>query len=235
VALAQAGLNRARLAAWSRATRRRVGRLELDAPHGPGLTGRLPRVELTHLGRPGDGVLRVRIGLGVRIGAGVVLEVLPTGTCTLELGDDVALGDGVHLLLRGGAIRLGAHTQVRAFSVLKAEGEIVAAGRNLLSYGSVVHCAQRVTLGERTALGEHTTIADSEHTTSGDDFYNAPLDVAPVTLGANVLGGAGAVYTRGTTVGDDCQVAAGAVLAGGSAYPARSLIAGVPARVVRAL
>jgi maltose O-acetyltransferase len=224
--------------AYLRARLRRHGaRLELDAPHGARVHG-LPRVRATTWGPAapgGDRVLRLRLGHGVRIGSGLVLEVNPGSTNTIELGDHVELGELVHLVVRGGAVRLGARTVVRSFAVLKADGELVTAGDNMLSYGVVVHCAQRVALGARTIVAERSSLVDSDHRAEGDDFYNAPPDIAPVELGDNVLVGANVVVTAGTRIGSDSIVAAGTVTTGREAFPAGSLLAGAPARVVRAL
>ena len=55
-----------------------------------------------------------------------------------------------------------------------------------------------------------------------------------VRVGADTLVGIGAKLLSGTDVGPECVIAAGAVLAPGLVVPARSVVMGVPGRVVRA-
>ena len=56
-----------------------------------------------------------------------------------------------------------------------------------------------------------------------------------VRVGADTLVGIGAKLLSGTDVGPGCVIAAGAVLPPGTVVPARSLVMGVPGRVVRAV
>ena len=56
---------------------------------------------------------------------------------------------------------------------------------------------------------------------------------APIVLERNVWIGAGATVLHGVTVGADAVVAAGAVVT--RDVPAATLVAGVPARVVRSI
>jgi carbonic anhydrase/acetyltransferase-like protein (isoleucine patch superfamily) len=55
-----------------------------------------------------------------------------------------------------------------------------------------------------------------------------------VRVGADTLVGIGAKLLSGTDVGPECVIAAGAVLPPGMVVPARSVVMGVPGRVVRA-
>jgi acetyltransferase-like isoleucine patch superfamily enzyme len=57
--------------------------------------------------------------------------------------------------------------------------------------------------------------------------------MAPIRIGRGAWIAAGATVLQGVTVGDDAVVAAGAVVT--KDVPPRTLVAGVPARVIRAL
>jgi acetyltransferase-like isoleucine patch superfamily enzyme len=59
------------------------------------------------------------------------------------------------------------------------------------------------------------------------------VTAAPIVVGRNVWIGAGATVLQGVTIGDDAVVAAGAVVT--RDVPPAVLVAGVPARVVRAV
>jgi carbonic anhydrase/acetyltransferase-like protein (isoleucine patch superfamily) len=56
-----------------------------------------------------------------------------------------------------------------------------------------------------------------------------------IRVGADTLVGIGAKLLSGTDVGPECVIAAGAVLAPGMVVPPRSVVMGVPGRVVRAV
>jgi len=52
-------------------------------------------------------------------------------------------------------------------------------------------------------------------------------------VGDRCLIGMGAILLGGSVIGDECIVAAGAVVKEGAVIPPRSLVAGVPARIVK--
>ena len=208
--------------------RRRGGRLELDAPHGLSFDSP-PRIRALMTG-DGAGTLKLKIGRRVRLGHDVQLEVWAQGSNALELGDDAYLLDGVRLLLRSGSISIGARTNVRDYAVLKSEGLLDIGADSQVSYHSVVHCRERVSLGDRVIMAERVTIVDSEKNRDGSDapMVDQPLRVAPVTLEHGVFVAAGAVITHGSRIGRNATVAANAVLTGGD-YPAGWVIGGAPA------
>lgn len=210
-------------------------RLVVDAPAGTRLGGRV-RVELDPWGRPGDATFTLRAGEGARIGADVDLVLHAAGTNVLELGDRAALGDRVRLELRDGAIRLGPRTRVRSGVVLKSEGDLALGARVEVSWYAVMHCANRLRLDDFAGVAERVTIVDSDHPHdgSGAHFYEQPIRLGTVDVGRNAFLAAGCILTAGTVIGPNSVVAAGAVVPGGT-FPEGSLVAGVPARVVRAL
>jgi len=55
------------------------------------------------------------------------------------------------------------------------------------------------------------------------------------TIGNRVLVGMGSIIMDDATVGDECIIGAGAVVTPGTKIPSRSMVLGVPAKVVRGL
>ncbi len=55
------------------------------------------------------------------------------------------------------------------------------------------------------------------------------------TVGDNVLVGMGAILMNRSVIGDECLIAAGALVPEGAVIPPRSLVVGVPAKVIREL
>jgi acetyltransferase-like isoleucine patch superfamily enzyme len=77
------------------------------------------------------------------------------------------------------------------------------------------------------AIGERVTIRDSDdHLITGG---SGP--VAPIRIGDHVWIGSGVTVLRGVEIGDGAVVAAGAVVT--RSVPAKCLVGGVPARVLR--
>ena len=202
--------HRLRFRAWCAVTaarlRRAGGRLQVEAPHGARLDS-WPHVQLGS-----GGTVTLRLGRGVKLGRATHLDL--DGNGMLDLGDGVVLWHGVRLQLEGGAIRVGAHVDVRDGVVLKARGELTVGRETVLSYGATVHCAERIEIGEHVAMGERVSVLDSDHTHHRDErpVLQQPIKVAPVTIGRNVLLGANSVVLRGAQVEPNSVVAAGSVV-----------------------
>ncbi len=206
----------------------------LDTPYG--LTFDAPPAIKAVKRGEGTGTLTLRAGRGVSLGRNVLLEVWAEGTNVLEFGDDAYVLDGVRLSLRSGAIVLGQAANVRDYSMLKSQGQLLLGREVTVQHGSYLHCTQHLELSELVGTGERVTIIDSEKRHDGTDthFLRQPLRVKPVVLGRNVFVAANAVITHGSRVGANSVIGAGAVLTGGD-YPGGSIIAGAPARVVKRL
>jgi len=231
---------RLRLAVWAARARARmkwVGiRLDFDADEGVVFV-RSPYL-LAGSWEPTDepGSLRIRIGARVRFAPGVIIEAEPSQHSVLEIGDGTRLGANVHIHLRGGTVRIGPRCELRDGCVLKTTGGEIELGEHcFMSYGCVLHATERVVMEDRVAIGERVTLVDSGHDTDGSDLHWAVQGVPtePVVIGANTLVFANVVAAMGANVGPNSQVAAGALVRG--AHPAGSLLAGVPARVVKSL
>lgn len=224
---------RFRLWAWGvRARLRRLGgRLVLEVAEVPRFLG-LPQLEID--GYPGT--LTLRIGRDVKLGRGLVLDVRAGLDGTVELGDRVTVQNGVRLQPWGGAIRLADGVQVRDRCELKSAGELRIGARAILGRTTTVHCEQSVTIGALCGFAERVTVIDSDHGFDGSDtfFMEQPLRSSPVVLADNVFLATNVVVLRGTTVGANSVAAAGAVLNGGD-FPGGHVIAGTPARALKAL
>ena len=211
--------------------RRLGGRLVVEALGAPRLRGPL-RLETG----PRPGTLTLRVGRDVTVGRECIVDLADGLDGTIELGDGAVLQSRVRLQPWGGAIRVGAHAQIRDGCELKSRGELrlgerVTCGRNV-----TLHCHAAITLGDRVGLAERVTIADSDHSADGSDswFLDQPVLSEPVVLERNVFCATNAVVLRGTRLGANAVVAAGAVVIGGE-LPSGWLIGGVPAKALKPL
>ncbi|MFJ7750921.1 DapH/DapD/GlmU-related protein [Arthrobacter sp. NPDC097144] len=88
-----------------------------------------------------------------------------------------------------------------------------------------------ISIGDGCLIGHNAVLATLNHDLSPS--RRADMHPAPVTLGRNVWLGSNVTVLPGVTIGDDAVVAAGAVVT--KDVPARSVVVGSPARVIRTL
>jgi acetyltransferase-like isoleucine patch superfamily enzyme len=160
-----------------------------------------------------------------RIGAGTQLA-FPQGTVfgeqCIELGAHCVIGEGVTLaagMLPG--LELGPEPRIRV-----GDGCVIGRGSHLVAHRSIV-------LGAHVYCGPYVYITDENH--SYDD-PGRPIGTQwpraePVEIGPGSWLAVGCTVLPGTRLGRNVAVAAGAVVRG--SVPDHSVVAGVPARVVR--
>jgi acetyltransferase-like isoleucine patch superfamily enzyme len=107
--------------------------------------------------------------------------------------------------------QVGEGTWIGAFTVIDGSGGLTIGRGCDISSGAQIY-----------------THSSAKRCVSGRRFDQVERE--PVTIGDRVFIGAGAVVTMGVTIGDEAVVAAGAVVT--RDVPARTVVAGVPARPV---
>jgi acetyltransferase-like isoleucine patch superfamily enzyme len=109
-------------------------------------------------------------------------------------------------------------------------GSLVLGERVFINTGATVVATHSITVGDDCLIGDLVAIFDS-------DFHpmepSRPTRTAPVRLGANVWVGRSATILPGVTIGDHSVIAAGSIVT--EDVPARTVVAGVPARSIRTL
>ena len=134
-----------------------------------------------------------------------------------ELIDDSAfIAPGAVIL---GDVRIGAHSSVWYNAVLRGDTEAIAIGpRTNVQDGAVIH----VDAGMPCLIGAGVTIGQR-------------AVVHGALIEDDVLIGIGAIVLSGAQIGHDCIIGAGTLVTGRSVIPPRSMVLGVPGRVVRPL
>ena len=143
-------------------------------------------------------------------------SVLTLPDRTPHIADDAFVADGARIV---GDVTLGPRASVWYNAVLRGDSASITIGAesNLQDNVSVhVDTANPVVLGARVSVGHNAVVHGC-------------------TIGDGSLIGMGAVVLSGAVIGAGCLIAGGAVVLGGTEVPDGSLVAGVPAKVRRAL
>ncbi|ESU22174.1 hypothetical protein FEDK69T_21520 [Flavobacterium enshiense DK69] len=114
-----------------------------------------------------------------------------------------------------------------AFIVVNKNAELVL-GSGYTNNDVEVNCFKSIKIGHQVAISKGVIIRDSDnHVLNGD----ANKMSAPIVIGNHVWIGLRAIILKGVTIGDGAVIAAGAVVI--KDVPANTVVAGVPARVIK--
>jgi acetyltransferase-like isoleucine patch superfamily enzyme len=188
-----------------------------------------------------------RIGRGVRVG----FALLDAGH--VALGDGSAIGHfnlitrvrrfetgrytrvGTMNIIRGGErVSLGDYADVVRFNVLNAipDHDCTTEPESVLEVGAgtVITSGHRIDFTDKVTLGKNAIIGGRNSSL----WTHNRQETAPIEIGDFCYLGSEVRLAPGAKLPDECLLAIGSVLAGEIKEP-RSLVAGVPAKVVRPL
>jgi acetyltransferase-like isoleucine patch superfamily enzyme len=183
-------------------------------------------------------------GLGARLGrlrtaVGRLALVGPALNARYHLRSATRLGGRVTLRGRASVVNQGTMTigdRVRLVSTVATLELVALPGGHLeigdnvfINYGSSLVSSAHVTIGNDCLIGTHVMVMDCDFHRVEDKAWDTTGD--PVVLEDRVWLGNRSMVLKGVTVGHDAVVAAGAVVT--RDVPPRTVVAGVPARVVR--
>ena len=109
-------------------------------------------------------------------------------------------------------------------------GSLVLGERVFINTGATIVANHSIVIGDSCLIGDLVAIFDFDHHAMEP---SSPARIAPVRLGANVWVGRSVTILPGVTIGDHAVIAAGSIVTGD--VPARTLVAGIPARPIRTL
>ncbi len=157
--------------------------------------------------------------LGVRFNGYVWLRriEIPRDAHNIQFNGFAALDQGVVLLCTG----------------LQAPGQKIVIGNGTyINRRTFIDASELIVIGDDCAIGPNCYITDHDH---GMDPAEVPLRQAlmgsPTRIGNRVWLGANVVVLKGVTIGDDVVVGAGSVVT--RSLPAGTIAVGVPAKVQR--
>lgn len=129
---------------------------------------------------------------------------------------------------------LGAHSVIESFACINnAVGDIVIGDHTRIGLHNTI--IGPVTIGSHVNLAQGITITALNHNfeKSEQRIDQQGVSTSPVVIDNDCWIGAHAVVLPGVTIGEHCVVAAGAVVT--KDVPPHSLVAGVPAKIIKSI
>lgn len=154
----------------------------------------------------------------------------------LRVGRGAVVGTGTRIrVLNGATLEIGARTVIEPRCLIVSEGTLTIGADGFIGTGSTIVACGSIAIGSDALIAGNVTIRDQDHRTAAPDipYRLQGFAIRPVTIGSNVWLGANVVVLKGVNIGDGAIVAASAVVSRDVA--GRSIVAGIPARFVRAV
>jgi maltose O-acetyltransferase len=140
-------------------------------------------------------------------------------------------------ILRGAGFKIGERSRIMGPMHVTGEGDYrtqISIGDDTFISGPLrIDLAASVSIGSRVYIGHEVMLLTIDHEIGTSERRCGPHATAPVIIGDGAWIASRAVILAGVTVGAGSVVAAGAVVTRN--VPPDTLVAGTPARVIRAL
>jgi maltose O-acetyltransferase len=141
------------------------------------------------------------------------------------------------LALRAAGIQLGARSGILGPIDITGPGdvrELFSVGDDTFISGPLhIDLGAKVTIGSHVQLGHHVVLLTINHDVGPSSARCGPQMTAPIQIGNGVWVASRVTILPGVTIGDGAVIAAGAVVS--RDVDPNTLVAGVPARLVRVL
>ena len=151
-----------------------------------------------------------------------------------SLGKDVVFEGGV-LAFHPKQITIGDNVYVGHYTILKGyfKNKFIIGNNVWIGQGCFFHSAGGIKIGNDVGIGPGVKVITSSHRLDEADkpIVHSTVTYAPVVIEDGCDIGTGAILLGGVHVGKGAQVGAGAVVTGD--VPAHTIVAGVPAKVLR--
>lgn len=122
-------------------------------------------------------------------------RIIPEKNSVIKLGKKIhTKGETVFETMEGGRLEIGSGC--------------------VFNRGTVIVCADNITIGEKTAFGPNVMVYDHDHDTERTVENEFAYNKSPITIGKWVWIGANTVILRGSVIGDGCVIGAGSVIKG---------------------
>lgn len=162
----------------------------------------------------------------------------------ISIGSGFIVEDGAEIqglasdgLVFGDNVSVGSNARIRPSSYYSREigRGLVMGDRSSIGPDCYVGCSGGIRIGNNVMLGPAVRLFSENHEMedSSVPIKDKGVDWKPIIIEDDCWIASGAVITAGVTIGKGSVVAAGAVVT--KDVPAQTLVAGIPARVIRTL
>lgn len=165
--------------------------------------------------------MHCHIGRRVRLEGGGFLRLGKRWEGSAYMPSEFKLMEDARLELRG------SFTIYTGCSISVNEGARLALGSGYINNKVTIDCFREIVIGQGTVISKGVTMRDSDN----HELCGAESMTAPIRIGNHVWIGLNATILKGVTIGDGAVIAAGAIVT--RDVPPRTLVAGVPAKVVK--
>lgn len=136
------------------------------------------------------------------------------------------------VLQNGGRLQIGSYLMTDGPIYIKVidHGQLMLGNHIYFNHNCSITCVEKILIGDYSCIANNVVIVDHDHVIDKNGV-TADLKSAPVEIGKHVWICANAVITSGVKIGDGAVIAAGSVVT--KDVPAHTLVAGMPAKVIK--
>lgn len=168
---------------------------------------------------------------GTRYGKNLKLRGLPfvyqTSGSSITIGDDCTIKSSFLSNLVG--------LYSRTIIVTRVPGAEIHIGDQVGISGATIYARKGIKIGDNTNIGGNVKILDNDFHPIDSEArkkdIKEQIGTKPISIGKNCFIGCNVLILKGTVLGDNCVVGAGAVVSG--KFEDNCVIAGNPAKVIR--